>query len=536
MRFLAKRFLLFFLAAGFVGFAVFGESILMQHRSQKARFPHQNSNACLKCHVLSGWHESQHYQEFSRLLKEGKFPQYHHNACLFCHIRHALPVPPRITRFAFLRHATIGGVTAVHTLCQKCHTSPERHPIVPAPDIQDQFEKFYVGGSAMPLIFPGHKVFIGKHPQESVLLGSKLNEFPHIECTDCHNPHLCNRQEPLRGAKGIMNIGGKPVAVGYGTTHPMMNPPVYAICFRCHGPTYKWITPYPDPPYDMFPPGYTNKFKEFNPKSHMFLQPKLRNTSWMPVVFPGKNRSKWLNWQLKTATHGKLTVHSTIECTDCHNNNAFSKVHGRVSLSMGTYKDPVGPHGSIYNRILRTKYTFKVGTATRSPFTHYNPKDFALCFNCHNEKAFDGGRWDKHTGFYSKTFGNLHYLHLTGDGGKLPVYESCMECHYDAHSNVMTDTTLFIFHGIAPKNEDTHLIWFYPGVKGLGNNPYPEWIKTAVRATCLLVCHDHVMNFHYSGPDLRHGSRTPLRTRTDRRSSSYSGPDLRHGRHGRHGK
>ena len=91
-------------------------------------------------------------------------------------------------------------------------------------------------------------------------------------------------------------------------------------------------------------------------------------------------------------------------------------------------------------------------------------------------------------------------MHLTGEGGKLTAYESCAECHYDVHSNVMTDTTLFIFHGIAPKNQDTHLIWFYPGVKGLGNNPLPEWIQNKLHATCLLVCHDHVMNFHYGGP------------------------------------
>jgi hypothetical protein len=268
----------------------------------------------------------------------------------------------------------------------------------------------------------------------------------------------------------------------------------------------------------MFPPGYTNQFKEFNPKSRMFLQPNLRNTSWMPVVYPGKNKSKGLNWQLTTATHGELNVHSTIECTDCHNNNAFSKVHGRVLLSMGSYKDPAGPHGSIYHRILRAPYTFKVGTATRSPFTQYNPKNFALCFNCHNEKAFDGGRWDKHTGFYSKKFGNLHYLHLTGEGGKLPAYESCAECHYDVHSNVMTDTTFFIFHGISRKSQDTHLLWFYPGVKGVGNQflrtlgyqneilgyknaaDHPIWIKNAMHATCLMVCHDHVMDFHYGGP------------------------------------
>jgi hypothetical protein len=444
---------------------------------------------CLSCHVLKGWEESQH----ARILGV-----HQDRACLMCHTLHPIPPPANLSNFAYLRSATIGGVTAVHNVCFRCHTSGEHHPLIKAPDIYDQFNKENLGGSAMPLIFTGHKPFLGKVPMESLLLGSKPDELPHIECTDCHNPHFCNREAPLRGARGI-DIHGNPINPLGDAQDNLQTPHDYEICFRCHGDTYQEVTPFPAPPYpySLRPPTFTNKRAEFDPDKPMNLQPEIKNSSFHPVVYPGLNHSKALEEQLSQGTNGKLHVTSVIRCEDCHNNDAFANIHGPLNPLMGTYQNPEGPHGSLNKRILRAYYSFQVGTDTSPPFSSYNPKNFQLCFDCHDEKAFDGGPRNTETNFYSKRYGNLHYLHLTGEGGKLPAYESCMECHYNVHSNVYTDTTLFLLKG---NDKDTHLLWFYPGVKGLGNNRYPVWTSTPEKKSCAMVCHAHVMNYHYGGP------------------------------------
>ena len=172
---------------------------------------------------------------------------------------------------------------------------------------------------------------------------------------------------------------------------------------------------------------------------------------------------------------------------------------GVRSASLNDPKTAQGPHGSIYKRILRANYDTKIGTADIKPpgtvTGQYNPQNFALCFNCHNEKAFITPWWgsptaiapkERLTNFYRggtsmKTLatkgGNLHFLHLVDR-----TNARCHECHNNVHSNVEAGNTIFVgmndpqFIADNPgHNMDSHLINFQPNVKGNRVPNQPMW-------------------------------------------------------------
>ncbi len=154
---------------------------------------------------------------------------------------------------------------------------------------------------------------------------------------------------------------------------------------------------------------------------------------------------------------------------------------------------PQGPHGSKYKRILRANFDTTVGTATSRPSQGactsafstpscvqlYNPKNFALCFNCHNEAAFTTPAFpsfqERLTNFYREgtnvafisfvplVGNNLHYLHLVGR-----TNARCHECHNNVHSNIEAGNTIYLglndtnFKINNPGHENsTHLINFH---------------------------------------------------------------------------
>ena len=233
--------------------------------------------------------------------------------------------------------------------------------------------------------------------------------------------------------------------------------------------------------------GFSNKFKEFNPTSDMVIEDgvgiprtiSFNNTSYHPVVTRGRNGTTQLANQLAGAFPTAADpTQRTINCTDCHNNDATSSSTtqtGPVTFSnlrptdepppwfQDTSSDPVGPHGSKYIRILRAQYNTDILDPARC-FEKGNPTlaqcsgsdgykagwfdNFLLCFQCHNRRAFDpnfGPRTDPNwTKFFGMPTapdnhwnGNLHMYHLQYSGAM------CHECHYNVHSNVEAQNTIY---------------------------------------------------------------------------------------------
>jgi len=254
---------------------------------------------------------------------------------------------------------------------------------------------------------------------------------------------------------------------------------------------------------------------------------------------------------------GGLSRQATLQCPDCHNTDLFGTFSGSFPLFRGInvsgfplginfpdYPGPIsfdetrgpaykrntdrspsipenpiglrtaslndpktaqGPHGSIYKRILRANYDTNIGTAdTPPPGTvtgQYNPQNFALCFNCHNESAFITPYWETQncipgdssppksrlTNFYrcgttnvdgrGTLGGNLHMLHLIGR-----TNARCHECHNNVHSNVEAGNTIFVGMNDETFKSDnaghemsTHLINFQPNIRGNRVPDQPMW-------------------------------------------------------------
>jgi len=356
-------------------------------------------------------------------------------------------------------------------------------------------------GSAMNLQFAqGHEPVFTARSQEGVELASPTppagNESApginqpdsaHIECVDCHNPHQVVRDNRLRGIKGISFTN----QVVETTPTDLNRPYVYEVCFRCHGNSYTTIFQGDRYPEDglyrsnpRWPPtnvkfsmgGFSNKRLEFatygdsrdtssafegksnpaavwvrgdqwNPPTvppgspdpnggQRYVGPGF-NKAFHPVVGKGRNGTAALNKQLQEGTRFKLSVDSTIQCTDCHNSDYYDAYGGGGSVigqerflgpitesntvragdvkNFGISQDyegersrfPIGPHGSNNIRILRAPYNTDIANPSRNfaqdgfdetRFPGFlgpgNPQtshwdNFLLCFQCHDRRAFD---------------------------------------------------------------------------------------------------------------------------------------------------
>ncbi len=300
-------------------------------------------------------------------------------------------------------------------LCESCHDASG--PAIN--NIQSEIDKRGLGGSG--------------HPVDDINLsgGHVVNEtFPittkHVECYDCHNPHVIKSSSRVEGLRYV-DVSGVTKDPAAGDPQPY----VYQICFKCHGDGYANFIPAKTHPGPGLNPNHSNhplrtstgspasnntngsnKRLEFNPSSTSSqsscgsyqasdCQPSpSQNTAYHPVASPGRNSSAAIQRQLLAG----LSPDKTIMCTDCHNSEAAGSIQGPVTESNLRGTDlpsgyagvsPIGPHGSQpapvggyqTHRILRANYNTTLGGATE-PFTSFNRDNFALCFLCHNEEAF----------------------------------------------------------------------------------------------------------------------------------------------------
>ena len=496
---------------------------------------------CLYCHDKPGWSGSTHdIATFIPPANPSLDKPYNYDgshtvgqyACRACHDPHTVQGAKRLLR----EGVDVSNNVAVENTCYLCHKpAPEMgSPANPPPDIRSEFYKdANLGkggtGSAMNLIMAqGHEpAFIGRS-QEGVELwspfpppfnefvpGTTIQDTAHVECVDCHNPHQVTKTNRLKGMKGI-DING--YVVGAKITGNSREPYVYEVCLRCHGNSYTNMfigsrypedTIYRSDPMDSLPAnldyslrGYSNKRKEFDPNSPDIAvdhTQQVRNPSFHPVAAPGRNGSPQLCQQLAVAFNlydaqsnpsgnpGKncdtdsanVLRQITIQCTDCHNNNAagIGDVKGPVtglpdgssyrritdfpsrisdSVSFDATR-PQGPHGSNYKRILRNNYDTLIRNLYERNFrtdgknaSHY--EKFQLCFQCHDSRAFNPFTLGANSGdpAWTNFFGNpqgggsigpwdinLHLYHMRLSGAM------CHECHNNVHSNIEAPNTAY---------------------------------------------------------------------------------------------
>jgi hypothetical protein len=253
----------------------------------------------------------------------------------------------------------------------------------------------------------------------------------HAECEDCHNVHVARADMPggntppaasktLLGTSRVQVLNGGPgTAPGYVFTpgSDTLSTPVteYQLCFKCHS---SWASQ---------PSGQPDMATLFNPA----------NPSYHPVEAKGKDP----NIDPVSFNPGWSSV-SMMYCSDCHGSD------------LGMTR---GPHGSIYQYILKRSYT-------ASSFDRTTTSD-ELCFLCHSydtyaeHDSFDqikvASRWNEP----SENKG--HTWHV--DRKSVP----CYACH-DSHGS--TD---------------------FPHLLVSGRNPgLFDYSETPTSGTCTPTCHN----------------------------------------------
>jgi hypothetical protein len=224
----------------------------------------------------------------------------------------------------------------------------------------------------------------------------------HAECEDCHNSHVAKADSgppaPPGASNRLWGVGrvavtnGPAGAVpGYTYRGPAdLNPPrEFEICFKCHSSwtTLPFTTPSGGTPRDTA--------VQFNPN----------NRSYHPVEAAGKDATVNPN-----AFVNNWNATSLMYCTNCHTSDATSVR---------------GPHGSLYNYILRLDYRASSGQRTMGTTE--------LCFDCHRYDTYGNDGASSAAKGYSRfnppAYSNGHTFHV-GDR-RYPCY-SCHESHGSA--------------------------------------------------------------------------------------------------------
>ena len=178
----------------------------------------------------------------------------------------------------------------------------------------------------------------------------------HASCFDCHNAHKSENGNALKGMQGY---SGRGMVIKRARTE-------YEVCYRCHA-------------------------DEGNPaqeEANVALDFAPSNASFHPVEKFGKNS------HVPSLKKG-YSRSSLITCSDCHGNDDAS--------------GPKGPHGSIYEPILKYQYIRTAGPE--------GLRAYELCYSCHNRSSILDDESFKY-----------HKIHV--------VYNqvSCAQCH-DAHGS-----------------------------------------------------------------------------------------------------
>ncbi|MFH0867645.1 MAG: cytochrome c3 family protein [Bacteroidota bacterium] len=250
---------------------------------------------------------------------------------------------------------------------------------------------------------------------------SAIPMVKHVECVDCHNPHAAKYEDAVApfvkgsnaGAVGIDQNGNTVSSVTY----------EYEICYRCHSVN------------SMTASSTARQIAQNN----VSLEFAFGNPSYHPVASVGTNTDV-------PSLIAPLTTSSWIYCTDCHGSNS-----------------PVGaqgPHGSIYNDMLRLQY-IKTDNTTESV------ANYALCYKCHSRASI----------LADESFG-YHYKHIVEE--KTP----CNVCH-DAHGISSTQGN---------STYNTNLINFQNTIVSNSGSGTRSFVDTGLHhGTCILTCHgeDH---------------------------------------------
>lgn len=217
----------------------------------------------------------------------------------------------------------------------------------------------------------------------------------HVSCYDCHNIHKSEKGKPIEGLRGYSGRGAP-------LKHVKNE---YELCYRCHSDSVNLSSDELNISFDF----------------------SVSNASYHPVETQGRSR-------FVPSLKKKMGPSSTITCSDCHgSDNQFG---------------PQGPHGSIYEPILKFRYNRLPGSESQDTYR--------LCYECHDR-----------TSILSDASFKAHKLHI--------VYNqaSCAQCHDSHGSRLYSALIEFDMNNVFPNS--TGELNYMSAIQG--------------RPRCFLSCH-----------------------------------------------
>lgn len=336
---------------------------------------------CSDCHTLSDanarhmnptlgvlWPGGQYGSTFP-----GKADSTQRGSCANCHQPHGWPdsTNPSMTYPKLL-------VDKAEGLCFTCHDTDGPS----SKNLQAEFAK----ASSHPLALAP-----GAHSSTE----PAIVETRHVDCSDCHNPHMAQVRARLSGPSTGPRAAAGPLAGvrGVSLDNAEVSPAAYEyqICLRCHGDS-------PNKPA----PRTARQFNENNVR----LEFAGSFASFHPVAAPGKSSNV-------PSLVGGWKEGSFMGCTSCHNNSS-----GPITGGTG----PNGPHGSSHEGLLEKSNPTADQTA-------YSETTYALCFKCHSAAVVMGGlpsfsQHDKHVRGASTPCSVCHDPHASSANARLMNFDT----------------------------------------------------------------------------------------------------------------
>ena len=283
--------------------------------------------------------------------------------------------------------ATMMLVQQKEELCFSCHGLPKKgFADGNGMDVYSVILK----NSRHPVVETSHLHVPGEQIPES-----SVGARRHVSCFDCHNVHKSEKGNAIKGVRGYSGRGSRVKQLRK----------EFELCYSCHGDGGNAGNETIDVSIDFSP----------------------SNPSFHPVESFGRNHV------IPSLRKGYLSS-SLITCSDCHGNDDPS--------------GPKGPHGSIYEPILKYRYIRTQGPESSSAYE--------LCYSCHDR-----------TNILNDMSFKAHKVHV--------VYNqiSCAQCH-DSHGSRI-NTSLITFDESAVFPNSSGEMTYMPMVQG--------------RPRCYLSCH-----------------------------------------------
>ncbi|MEI6827844.1 MAG: hypothetical protein WCK54_19810 [Desulfuromonadales bacterium] len=399
--------------------------------------PAITSPLCVTCHAPPGWSTSVHNSG---------------NGCINCHSPHTASIAQYLLKTPTDQSCFISG----------CHSSGSTPGHVDLDSVKIaggtvqylwsviQSTIFLAGeperrrserGTDLKSVFDG-KIYrhpIGKNPGAHDRKERLPMRQPHVECVDCHNPHLAGGVDVAGGVKrslkGVSGISAEAAAKPAATNE-------FEICFKCHsGGSAGNFVALSKANRVIQDPDQMKRFRASNPSRH-------------PVTVDRRGNGESLLTEFRTSM-------IRIDCSDCHNSDD-SKKAGRSG--------PNGPHASRFEHILMARYEMPAaGGRSQSGCSDYRAR-YDLCFRCHADTyVMVSGTAFANSGV------NEHTRH---------VVDRCIPCAacHDPHGVPL--------QGGATTANNSHLINFdrnYAASRAIAQPRYQSLISG--RGSCTVACH-----------------------------------------------